>query len=476
MSMPNEAQSVAYTTDQDVSKGSVFYLWFICLVAACGGLLFGYDAVVVSGTNSQVLKQFQFTPAELGFYVSCVLWGCAIGSGVAGFISDALGRKKLLILASILIFISATWSGLAASPLQLILARLLGGFGIGVSTMVCPLYISEVSPEKFRGRMVTLFQFTITIGIVMCVFANWGIFSFAESHAESENMSTFWRWFAVDENWRAMFFSEAIPGILFLVCAFFIPESPRWLVNQGRSKEALSILTKINGYEKAEAVCKDIEEAVKKESNVIFGDLFTQRLRKPLILCVLICVLTEASGVSVIFYYGPQIFEAAGFGLGGSLGGFATIALVNMIATIFALKYVDSAGRRKLLGVGTVGSIVSHFVIGYLFLNGINGWPIVIAINAFVAFFACALGPVKFVVLSEVFPNRIRGKAIAIATTCIWLTSAGVAQIFPIMQASMNTGFIFFCFAIELFFLLAVVKYMMPETKGRTIEEIERSW
>ena len=458
------------------NNGSMGYLWFICLVAACGGLLFGYDAVVVSGTNSQVEAQFAFSKFQLGFYVSCVLWGCAVGSALAGPVADALGRKKTLMAASVMIFISAVWSGLAANPNHLIIARLLGGFGIGGATMVCPLYISEVSPEQHRGRMVTLFQFTITIGIVMCVFANWGIFNYAETHADSLSLPAFWKWFAVDENWRWMFFAEALPGVLFLVCAFFIPESPRWLVKKGRTNEAYNVLLTINGTEKAIAICDEIEGALREEGVVQFGDLFTKRLRRPLLLAVFICILSEACGVSVVFYYGPQIFEAAGFGMGGSLGGFATIAIVNFVATIFALVFVDSAGRRKLLAVGAVGSMVSHILIGTLFFKNQQGWSIVMAINAFIAFFACALGPVKFVVVSEIFPNRVRGKAIALATVCIWLTSATVAWLFPIMQEHMHTGLIFYVFAVELVFLLLLVKFLMPETKGRTIEEIERSW
>jgi len=464
--------------DSKIDSGSSAnaYLWFICIVAACGGLLFGYDAVVVSGTNSQVVEQFSFSKAELGFYVSCVLWGCAIGSGIAGPVSDTFGRKKTLMMASVLIFISAVWSGLASNPTNLIIARLIGGFGIGAATMVCPLYISEVSPEKYRGRMVTLFQLTITIGIVMCVFANWSIFNFKEANTDTTTMSTFWRWLAIDENWRAMFMAEAIPGILFLVAAFFIPESPRWLVKRNKGDEAEHILQKINGVTRAKEVRKDIEDTLSEEGSVKFFDLFTKRLRKPLILAVLICVLSEACGVSVIFYYGPQIFETAGFDLGGSLGGFASIAIVNFIATIFALIFVDSAGRRKLLAVGTIGALLSHIAIGILFMQGATGWAIVIAINAFVAFFACAIGPVKFVVISEIFPNQVRGKAIALATVCIWVTSAIVAQIFPIVEAATPAGMIFFFFAVELFLLLLVVKFLMPETKGRTIEDIERSW
>ncbi|MGM8361983.1 sugar porter family MFS transporter [Flavobacterium sp. ARAG 55.4] len=459
-----------------LERKSALYLWFICIVAACGGLLFGYDAVVVSGTNTQVVEQFSFSKAELGFYVSCVLWGCAIGSGIAGPISDSFGRRKALMMASVLIFISAVWSGLASTPIDLIIARLIGGFGIGAATMVCPLYISEVAPENLRGRMVTLFQLTITIGIVMCVFANWSIFNFAESNTNSTTLSKFWKWLAVDENWRLMFMAEALPGILFLVCAFFIPESPRWLVKRGYNAEAENILTKINGSLRAKEIVVEIKETLNAEGVVKFADLFGKKLKKPLILAILICILSEGCGVSVIFYYGPQIFESAGFDLGGSLGGFASIAIVNFIATIFALGFVDSAGRRKLLAVGAIGALLSHIAIGVLFMSNITGWPIVVAINAFVAFFACAIGPVKFVVVSEIFPNQVRGKAIALATVCIWITSALVAQVFPVIEAITPPGVIYFLFAGELVLLLLVVKFLMPETKGRTIEDIERSW
>ena len=461
---------------RDDAGGHPAYLWFVCLVAATGGLLFGYDAVVVSGTNSQVEAQFDFSAAQLGFYVSCVLWGCACGSVMAGFIADTLGRKKLLLIASVLIFVSAAWSGLAASVMQLILARLIGGIGIGMATMVCPLYISEISPEQHRGRMVTLFQLTITIGIIMCVFVNWGIFTFAEVKAESQTVSKFLKWFAVDQNWRAMFSAEALPAILFLLCAFFIPESPRWLIKQGRSEQALGVLGKVNSQARAKEICTEIEETVKAEGKVSFFDLFTPKLFHPLLLALLVCILSEACGVSVVFYYGPKLLEDAGFGLGKSLGGFATIAIVNFIATLFALKYVDSAGRRKLLAVGAGGCIVAHLAIGTLYLMNHTGLAIVIAINAFVAFFACAVGPVKFVVVSEIFPNRIRGQAVALSMFFIWLASASVAQLFPVMRQAMHTGYIFFCFTGALVGLLLVIKFLMPETKGRTIEEIERSW
>ncbi|WP_075589896.1 sugar porter family MFS transporter [Labilibacter marinus] len=456
-------------------KKSIVYLWFVSIVAACGGLLFGYDAVVVSGTISQVETQFTFSSAELGFYVSCVLWACMVGSGLAGWVADKLGRKKTLMTAAFVLLISAIWSGVAQSVPELISARLIGGLGIGAATMVCPLYISEISPEQYRGRMVTLFQLTITIGIIMCVFANWGIFTYAENNQTSD-IATWKKYLLVTENWRAMYLAEAIPGLIFMATAFFIPESPRWLMQQERKTEAVKILKYFNPAKRAEEIGEEIESTVKEESNVKFSDLFTKKLRTPLIIAVLICFLSEACGVSVVFYYGPQIFEEAGFALGDSLGGFATIAIVNFIATIFALRFVDSAGRKKLLTVGIIGTFFAHIFIWYLFSTSQTGWPIVIAINLFVAFFAMALGPVKYVFVSEIFPNKVRGKAIAISTFTIWAASATINFLFPVMRESMSTGIIFLIFAGELLLLFPVVRYWMPETKGRTIEEIEKSW
>ncbi|MEX0322824.1 MAG: sugar porter family MFS transporter [Puniceicoccaceae bacterium] len=463
-------------TPESANTGSNLYLWFICLVAGAGGILFGYDVVVVSGTLSQVEEQFAFTPGQMGFFVSCVLLGCGIGSFFSGFIADAFGRKSLIVIASILIFISAVWSGLSGIAVQLIIARLIGGMGIGAATMVCPLYISEVAPEEHRGRLVTLYQFTITIGIVVCVFINYGIFQYASANADAIGQGGFWSWFAIDQYWRLMFTMEALPGIAFLCCTAFLPETPRWLTKNDRKEKALEVLERINGSERAREIEVEIEEAVKEETDVHLTDLFTAKLRKPLVLSVLVCFFAEACGIAAVMYFGPDIFEAAGFSLGGALGGFGTIAVVNMLATIAALKFMDSLGRKRLLLIGTIGAMVAHIAIGVLFLMGNTGIPVVIAINTFVAFFACAIGPVKFVFISEVFPNRIRGQAISVASLSIWLTSAAVAQLFPMMRAAMPDGYIFFVFALVLVISLPFVIFVLPETKGRTIEELERSF
>lgn len=362
------------------------YLWFICLIAGAGGILFGYDAVVISGTKNQVQELFNLSPAQTGFYFSCALIGCAIGSFSAGFIADRFGRKSLVILSSVMIFISAVWCAAAPDPLNLNLARILGGVGIGAATMICPLYISEVAPEEHRGRLVTLYQFTITIGLLACVLVNWGIFSYSDANAENTMLPSWWNLIAVDQYWRGMYVAEAIPSILFLCCAIFLPETPRWLAKNGKREQALEVLTKINGEKRAKEIEAEIEETLSDESDVRLRDLFTVKLRKPLLYSVLICFFAEACGAAAMFYYGPTILEDAGFGLGAALGGFGTIALVNLVATIGALKFMDTLGRKKLLLIGSLGGMLSMIAVGLLFQQGNTGWPIVIAVNAFIAF------------------------------------------------------------------------------------------
>lgn len=459
----------------DSSSGSNLYLWLICLGATFGGLLFGYDLVVVSGVIPQVIGQFNLTSFQLGFLVSCVLWGCAIGSGFGGILLDAFGRKKVLIAASFIMFVSALFSGLAGSTLPLIAARFIGGVGCGLASITCPLYISEVSPENNRGRMVTLYHFSVCLGIVLCVFVNWGIFSFAEASEGSTTFAPFWHWFVVDQNWRAMFVSEAVPGLLFVISAFFLPESPRWLVKSGKLKKAESILIRINGKNKGQQVFREIQKTVLGEQPITFSDLFSTRLRKLLFLSICICICSEACGISAVLYYGPQLFEQAGLSLGQSLGGFSVIAIVNLLFNLVAMYCIDTVGRRKLLLTGGTGAMLSLVVIGMCYLAGFTGIPIVVAMVAFVAFFSSSIGPVKFVILSEIFPTFIRGKAISVGIVCIWLTSAAIAQLFPIMREMMHTGYIFFFFAVDIACLLLIIKFFLPETKGRTIEEIERS-
>jgi len=273
-----------------------------------------------------------------------------------------------------------------------------------------------------------------------------------------------------------MFVSEAIPALVFIISAILLPESPRWQVKVARTKEAESILGRINGRDKARQVCNELKEMILIERRVKFFDLFTTRLRKPLVLAIFICVFSEACGISAVLYYGPQLFEQSGLSLGGSMGGFTVIALVLLLFNLVAMNFIDTVGRKKLLTTGTIGAMISLVIIGGCYLADQTGLAIVFAMTAFVAFFASSIGPIKFVIVSEIFPTLIRGKAIAVGTVCIWLTSAAIAQLFPMMCEVMHTGYIFFIFALDLAALLLVITFLMPETKGHTIEEIENSW
>lgn len=438
--------------------------------------MFGYDVVVISGVIPQILSQFSLSPGQLGFFVSSVLWGCAIGSVIGGLALDLSGRKRVLVSAALIMLISAVWSSAAESPATLISARLLGGIGCGAVTTACPLYISELSPERDRGRMVTLYHFAVCLGIVVCVFVNWALYLFAASGGSQGTTVPALTWFFIDQSWRAMLGSEALPGLLFFLLAFAMPESPRWLVKKGNLENASSILARINGREKAILICQEIKNTLLMEKTMTLFSLFTTQLRQPLVLGVLICIFSEASGISAVLYYGPQLFEQAGLSLGSSLGGFSVIAIVNMAFNLVAMRYIDELGRRRVLFIGSSGALFSLVVIGCLYLWGHAGWPIVVMFILFIAFFAASIGPVKFVVLSEIFPNQIRGKAVAAGTVCIWITSAAVAQLFSMMRELMHTGFLFFFFAVDVAALLLVVIFLLPETRGRTIEEIERSW
>jgi sugar porter (SP) family MFS transporter len=456
--------------------GSKSYLLIISFIASLGGLLFGYDVIVVSGVIPQVVAKFQLSASQLGFLVSSVLLGCAVGSVVSGLVIDVIGRKKTIVLSSIIILLSAFWCSLATSFSFLLTARMLGGIGCGIATAVCPVYISEVSPEDRRGRMVTLYHFAVCLGIVFCVFINWAIFLFSEAHINVELSSTFFTWILVDEYWRAMFAAEAVPAFLFFIASFILPESPRWLVQHGYTEKAETILKHINGNEKGKLVCADIQDVIRAVERISFVSLFTSVLRKPLLLGVMLCVFSEACGISAVLYYGPRLFEQSGLRQGSSLGGFAILAVINLIFNFVAMRYVDLIGRKKLMLIGATGAMLSLVLIAVLYWTANTGVFLFLLFAVFMACFSSSIGPVKFIILSEIFPIRVRGKAVSLCVVCIWLTSAAVAQLFPMMQEFMNTGTIFLFFSVDVIALLVVVHFFLPETRGQTIEAIELCW
>lgn len=464
------------TTHSAIHKPHLPFLVFICVASALGGLLWGFDAIVISGTINPVKEQFALSPGLEGFFVSSGLLGAVIGSGLAGWLSDRFGRSRNLVLAAILLWLSAWGSAYAGNIGVLVFARWIGGLGVGISAMVCPLYISEISPTHLRGRLVTVFQFAITIGIMVALFNNYGLHQWAASISDSVVEGSFTKWFVVDETWRIMFASELIPGLLFLVLACFLPESPRWLIKAGRDGRARHVLQRIfrNG---ADEEFETIKETVAAESATEkrFIDVLHPRYRKPLIIAMLLAAFAQFSGINVVFYYGTSMLETAGLKADGALSGMAVIGFFNMIFTVIAMKYVDRLGRRLLLQIGTIGAIACLAGIGASFNSGANSFLIVL-MCAFVAFFAFSLGPIKFIFASEIFPTNIRSHAMSIAILTMWATDTLVGQFTPVLREGIGPSGTFLLFACILVPQVFMVWRWMPETAGRSLEEIERSY
>jgi sugar porter (SP) family MFS transporter len=460
----------------ELHKSHLPFLVFLCVASALGGLLWGFDAIVISGTINPVKAQFALSPAMEGFFVSSGLLGAVIGSGLAGWLADRFGRSRNLVLAAVLLWLSALGSSFADSIELLVLARWLGGLGVGISAMVCPLYISEISPTHLRGRLVTVFQFAITIGIMVALFNNFGMHQWARSLSETVAEDSFASWFLVDETWRAMFASELIPGLLFLVLATMLPESPRWLIKAGQHERAQKVLRRIfmNGADQEFEMIKD---TVAKESanEKRFVDVFHKRYRKPLIIAMLLAAFAQFSGINVVFYYGTSMLETAGFRSDSALSGMAIIGFFNMIFTIVAMKYVDKLGRRLLLQIGTIGAMACLVGIGVTFGSEANALLIMLMCG-FVAFFAFSLGPIKFIFASEIFPTNIRSHAMAIAILTMWLTDTLVGQFTPALREGIGPSGTFFIFACILAPQIFMVWKVMPETAGRSLEEIEKTY
>lgn len=451
------------------------FLLYVCIASALGGFVWGFDAIVISGTISQVKEQFSIASQIEGLFVSSGLIGAVIGAAAAGYLSDRFGRARNLVLASVLMWLSAVASGFAWSIESLIVARWLGGIGVGIAGMVCPLYISELSPAHLRGRMVTVFQFAITIGILVALVSNAWLHGLAEKVGASDPEG-FWKWFLVEDTWRSMFASELVPGTLFLVLSLGLPESPRWLVKSGHVDQAGVILGKVLKVG-AEEELQAIEQAVQSEKSgkARYVDVFATKYRKSLIVAVMLAVFAQFSGINVVFYYGPSILEKAGFELGGALGGFATIGFCNMLFTIVAIAVVDRLGRRPLMIVGTVGAIVCLCGIG-LYLESESFGLLIALICGFVAFFAFSLGPIKFIFASEIFPTSIRAHAVSVVVLSVWLADALLGQFFPLLRDSFGANVTFFIFAVILVPQIWMVWKHMPETAGRSLEEIEAWW
>jgi sugar porter (SP) family MFS transporter len=449
------------------------YLFFIALTAALGGFLFGYDTAVISGTIGFVKSKFALDAVMEGWFVSSALVGCIAGVSMAGELSDRFGRKKALIASGFLFSISAFGCAISATHTQLIIYRLLGGIGVGVASMLSPLYISEVSPAKVRGRMVAMYQLAIATGILFAYFSNAWLL---KNSSSVEMHSAFFHKIFSEEVWRAMFGSEVIPAILFFITMLVVPESPRWLASKGKNQQAGAVLAKINGSHIAAQELASINEAIEKEEKGSWKVLFHPGIRVAMIAGILLAVLSQFTGINAIIYYGPRILEEAGLKLSEALGGQVVIGFVNVAATVYAIWKIDKYGRKKLMLFGVSGMGISLLIIGMLFLLKMSsGVLVLIFILTFCASFSVGVGPVVWVLLSEIYPTNMRGRAMSVATLALWIATATIGQLVPWMLENLTpagTFFVFALFCIPVPFILKRV----PETKGMSLEDIESAW
>lgn len=450
-------------------------LFVVCCIAALGGVLFGFDMAVISGVLPFVQKQFNLTAVQEGWFVSSALVGCIIGVAVSGELGDRLGRKKLLVISAILFLagaIGCTWS---ATFFWIVTSRILAGIGIGIASNIVPLYISEIAPAKVRGRLVTCYQLAITFGILLAYLSNAAILKYSLSSAVEAGNSEF-HFLFIEQAWRGMFSMGIVPAVLFFSGLFFVPESPRWLMRNGREAEGLRLLSALVGEKEAAKDAKKINrnQGAGKGS---YSELFSPRLRRALILGLFLPLFSQFSGINAIIYYGPSILSSAGISLNNSFQSQVIFGLANMLFTLIAVWKVDALGRRPLYLIGTVGATLSLFVTGLCFYyNATHSVFLLIAVLAFLASFAFSIGPLKFVVASEIFPARIRGRAMALSIMVMWIADTIVGQLTPVFLKEIGTAYTFWIFAICCLVAFITVYFLLPETKGKSLEDIENRY
>ncbi|MFZ1937081.1 MAG: sugar porter family MFS transporter [Thermoguttaceae bacterium] len=441
----------------------------VCLVAALGGLLFGYDTAVISDAIGFLQVHFKLDATMKGWAASSALLGCVIGVSVAGVVSDFAGRKKTQMLAGILFLVSAVGTAAADTFSFFVVFRVIGGVGVGVASMASPMYIAEISPARVRGRLVSVNQFAIATGMVVTYFVNYFI---ALGGDPSWNEAMGWRW---------MFASGIAPSAIFLLLLATVPESPRWLVEQGRLDKARRVLARIGGPEFADAETQAIGATVAKEAEKHLGVLAPE-MRFVLAVGIALAVLQQVTGINVFLYFGPEIFKKVGSETNAALLQQVVVGAVMLSFTLIAIGTVDRLGRKPLMIVGATGMGLSLAAMGAASQCHFAAGSVLICILSYIAAFSLSVGPVVWVILSEIFPNRIRGRAMSIATFALWSANFVVSQTFPMMDedsylvARFHHAYPFYLYAAFCAVLVALVWMWVPETKGRSLEEIEAHW
>jgi len=446
----------------------------ITLISAMGGLLFGYDWVVIGGAKPFYERFFEISnsPHLQGWAMSSALIGCLFGALASGYLSDSFGRKKPLILAAVLFTVSAVGTGIVDRFTPFIFYRLIGGMGIGLASAISPMYIAEIAPAHLRGRLVSINQLTIVIGILLAQIVNFIIADKIPADYTDNMILASWNG---QMGWRWMFWAEAVPATLFLLLAFLIPESPRFLFRTGNSKQAMVTLKRIGGESYAHKEEGSIRETISSlESKINWGELRSKNLRPMLILGIVLAVFQQWCGINVIFNYAEEIFTAAGYSVGDMLFNVVITGTVNLIFTLIAIRVVDSWGRRKLMLLGSMGLAFVYSLLGFSYFYEVRGMAILVLVLIAIATYAMTLAPTTWVVLSEIFPNKVRGTAMAIATTSLWSASFVLTYTFPKLNDLLNASGTFWLYAFICLGGFLFILKKLPETKGKSLEEIEK--
>ena len=457
---------------------NIGYLVFLSFVAALGGFLFGYDTAVISGTIAQVTVLFHLDTLQQGWYVGCALIGSIVGVLFAGVLSDKFGRKLTMVLSAVLFSTSAIGCAICANFDELVVYRIIGGVGIGVVSIISPLYISEVSVAQYRGRLVSLYQLAVTVGFLGAYLVNFQLLGYSESHVVS-GIGLFEKIF-VAEVWRGMLGMETLPALLFFTIIFFIPESPRWLILKGREERGLNVLQRI--YNSAEEAMNQMNEtkSVVSETKSEWALLLQPGILKAVIIGVAIAILGQFMGVNAVLYYGPSIFEKAGLSGGDSLFYQVLVGLVNTLTTVLALAIIDRVGRKKLVYYGVSGMVLSLLLIGIYFLweesLELSSLFLLVCFLSYVFCCAVSICAVVFVLLSEMYPTKQPGLAISIAGFSLWIGTYLIGQLTPWMLQNLTPAGTFFLFAAMCVPYMLIVWKLVPETTGKSLEEIERYW
>jgi SP family xylose:H+ symportor-like MFS transporter len=449
------------------------YLWAIALVAAMGGLLFGYDWVVIGGARQFYEAYFQLSSVQLiGWANSCALVGCFLGSFLAGYAGDRFGRRPVLLVSAILFAISSGLTGWSYSFSAFVFWRIVGGTAIGLSSNISPLYISEISPASIRGRLVSLNQFAIVVGILLAQIANWQIARPIPDHISQTAFLQTWN---VHYGWRWMFCAVAVPAVVFIVTSLFIPESPRWLLIKGDDATARKVLLRIGGLSYAQHEVANIERMLRLGADVeaSWKELCLPGIRKVVLIGAALAVLQQWTGINILFNYAAEVYRSAGYGENHILLNIVITGAINLVFTVFSMLIVDRVGRRPLMLLGCIGIGISHLLCGMAYREGWPGSAVLVLTLIAIACYALTLAPVTWVLISEIFPNRLRSQAVSVAVGALWVASFALTYTFPLINRALGSFGAFWAYGTICMLGAAFIFKFVPETKGQTLEEIE---